>query len=351
MAAVRAAADGVTRNTSAKADTYWRYWVEFLHAIELQDDPFLTEFEPMFRLRTIAAFANTVRECTYSRSTKGYDRLVANTCRAAVDAVAKAFTAHNLPDPTAGPNGKLAFLLQRQLRGYKNNDPGTKHQKCLPLEVIQTMVQRDTSSIVLIVFHQLMLLGFFYAMRSCENFKVSGERRTHPLRKRNLTFIKNHRIIPHDSPLLEHADALAITFEYQKRDERDETITQQKTDHHLLCPVKIGAKIVRRMQAQGASDDTFLYEYIRDSDGKKGHLTGPQALTLLRDFIWTIDYESLGIHPNDIGLHSLRSSAAMAMYLNGVPVYTIMLLGRWSSDAFLRYIRKQVEEFGHDVSR
>ncbi len=40
----------------------------------------------------------------------------------------------------------------------------------------------------------------------------------------------------------------------------------------------------------------------------------------------------------------------MAMYINKVPVYTIMLLGRWSSDAFLRYIRKQCEEFGHDVS-
>jgi len=213
------------------------------------------------------------------------------------------------------------------------------------------MVQRNTPGMIFLVFHQLFLLGFFYAMRSCENLKVSGERRTHPLRKRNLVFIKNHRILPHASPLLETADALAVTFEYQKRDERDETVTQQRTDHHLLCPVKIGAKIIRRMQAQGATDDTFLYEYKRDSDGARGHLTGSQALTMLRDFIRTIDYESLGLHPDDIGLHSLRSSAAMAMYLNGVPVYTIMLLGRWSSDAFLRYIRKQVEEFDHDVSR
>ena len=28
-----------------------------------------------------------------------------------------------------------------------------------------------------------------------------------------------------------------------------------------------------------------------------------------------------------------------------------MLIGRWSSDAFLRYIRKQVEEFGSDVAK
>lgn len=58
----------------------------------------------------------------------------------------------------------------------------------------------------------------------------------------------------------------------------------------------------------------------------------------------------LGFHASDIGLHSARSGAAMAMYLAGVPVYTIMLLGRWSSDAFLRYIRKQVKEFSDGVS-
>jgi hypothetical protein len=41
----------------------------------------------------------------------------------------------------------------------------------------------------------------------------------------------------------------------------------------------------------------------------------------------------------------------MAMYLGECPVYTVMLIGRWSSDAFLRYIRKQVMEFSHNVSK
>jgi hypothetical protein len=40
----------------------------------------------------------------------------------------------------------------------------------------------------------------------------------------------------------------------------------------------------------------------------------------------------------------------MAMYLAAVPNFTIMLLGRWSSDAFLRYIRKQVKEFSSRIS-
>eukprot|EP00957_Ditylum_brightwellii_P170636 12988958-Ditylum_brightwellii.AAC.1 len=40
----------------------------------------------------------------------------------------------------------------------------------------------------------------------------------------------------------------------------------------------------------------------------------------------------------------------MAMYLANVPVFTIMLIGRWSSDAFLVYIRKQVQDFTKGIS-
>ena len=71
----------------------------------------------------------------------------------------------------------------------------------------------------------------------------------------------------------------------------------------------------------------------------------------LRAAATSIGKDRLGFAPADIGTHSIRSGAAMSMYLAEVPVYTIMLIGRWSSDAFLKYIRKQVEQFSHNVSR
>ena len=40
----------------------------------------------------------------------------------------------------------------------------------------------------------------------------------------------------------------------------------------------------------------------------------------------------------------------MMMYLAKEPIYTIMLIGRWSSDAFLAYIKKQIKEFIKGVS-
>ena len=41
----------------------------------------------------------------------------------------------------------------------------------------------------------------------------------------------------------------------------------------------------------------------------------------------------------------------MEMYLGEIPVYTIMLISRWSSDAFLHYICKQMEQFLRNVSK
>ena len=60
--------------------------------------------------------------------------------------------------------------------------------------------------------------------------------------------------------------------------------------------------------------------------------------------------DELGFDETEVNTHSNRSATAMSMYLANVPVYTIMLLGRWSSDAFLRYIRTQVKDLARGIS-
>jgi hypothetical protein len=86
------------------------------------------------------------------------------------------------------------------------------------------------------------------------------------------------------------------------------------------------------------------------NDGNIIHFTGTQVLKRLRQAADVIGPDALVFTSKQLGLHSARSGAAMAMYLAGIPVCTIMLLGRWASEAFLRYIRKQVKEFSLGVS-
>ena len=71
----------------------------------------------------------------------------------------------------------------------------------------------------------------------------------------------------------------------------------------------------------------------------------------MRDAVCAIGKDKLGFKVEQVGTHYQRSGAAMAMYLRECPVYIIMMIGRWSIDAFLRYIRKHVDEFSHNVSR
>ena len=71
---------------------------------------------------------------------------------------------------------------------------------------------------------------------------------------------------------------------------------------------------------------------------------------LCRDGVVAIGETKVGIRRSEIGTRSIRSGAAIAMYLVGVPVFSIMIVGRWSSTAFLKYIQKQVQEFSQGIS-
>ena len=122
------------------------------------------------------------------------------------------------------------------------------------------------------------------------------------------------------------------------------------TGHSLLCPVRILASIVRRIRSYlGATDNTPIYAIWRNDRIK--HITSKEIVDSLRSAVVGYDEDKLGFKAEDIGTHSIRTGSVMAMYKREVPVYVIMMIGRWSSDVFLRYIRKQIEQFSHNVSK
>ena len=127
-------------------------------------------------------------------------------------------------------------------------------------------------------------------------------------------------------------------------------MTQLDTDHPYLSPVRIWHAIVKKIRKYpGTNDNTLVSAVWRN--GRIQHVTSEEMVVSLRAAVAAIGEEKFGFKCSEIGTHSLRSGAAMAMFLDNVPVYTIMMIGRWSSDAFLKYIRKQVEQFSHNVAK
>jgi hypothetical protein len=80
------------------------------------------------------------------------------------------------------------------------------------------------------------------------------------------------------------------------------------------------------------------------------NLTSKILIDTVCNAVVAVGEDSLSFKASEIGTHSIRSGAAMQMYLGKCPIYTIMLIGRWSSNALLQYMRKQIEKFSHNIS-
>ena len=95
-----------------------------------------------------------------------------------------------------------------------------------------------------------------------------------------------------------------------------------------LCPVRAAAA-----SYPGANDDTpisAIWKYDRIK-----HITSKHISNALQDAVSAIGEDALHIATNEVGTHSIRSGSAMAMFLGGCPVFLIMMIGCWSSNAFL----------------
>jgi hypothetical protein len=198
---------------------------------------------------------------------------------------------------------------------------------------------------------ELFIGAFFFVMRSCEYVKVQGPRKTKLLTVGNIRFYKGKRLLAHSDQKLHKADCVLIVFEFQKKDTRNDIISHYRSTDTLLCPVKTWAKIIRCIASYPTTNSATTVNYYQFEDSSPHYFTGKDLLSRIRLVADTLGPDELGFSANQLGLHSARSGAAMAMCLADVPVFTIMILGRWSSDAFLHYIRKQVQEFSKGISQ
>jgi hypothetical protein len=199
----------------------------------------------------------------------------------------------------------------------------------------------------------LAILGFFYAMRSCENTAVPVRGRTKLLTLHCIQFWdRNRKPIYNNSPSISLADRVTITFVNQKNGTKQDSRTQERTNDPILCPVRRTAALVKRIlrTIPDATAETPINSIM--ADGAVLEITGAFLRDQLRKTCRTMGGKAIvGFDPHEIGTRSIRSGAAMALFLMNHSVHRIMILGRWSSDAFLVYIRPQVLEWTNNMSK
>lgn len=214
-----------------------------------------------------------------------------------------------------------------------------------------TLLETTTDTLFSIVT-ELAIVAYFFAMRSCECTTTRTPGRTHIIKLRGVVFrATNNSIIAHTTGNLASAERVTLTFENQKNGTKNDRRTHQRTSDDLLCPVRRLASIVSRIlrKVPSAAPTTPINAICLIST------TGSVTSTNLRSHMRSTctaagSTPTFGYAANEIGTKSLRSGAAMGLFLMNHPVHKIMILGRWSSDAFLVYIRPQVLEWTNNMS-
>ena len=207
---------------------------------------------------------------------------------------------------------------------------------------------------------QLGSMAFFFAMRACEYVETSGSTRTKVIVLGDIAFRRGGKLIDsHKSSELVNAETVSNTYRTQKNGERGTTVTQHRTDTSKakICPIRALSGLVERVAnykiESGSWKDVAsrpVNLIIKDNHRKPTLITANDIKHHIRAAAFVFGEDRLGFTVSRLGTHSIRSGAATAMFLAGVPAETIQLIGWWCSQAFLRYIRIEVQQLTRGVS-
>jgi hypothetical protein len=284
--------------------------------------------------------------------------LVSNTLRAAASCLAASFRDNFQPSPLHLKDGQnLHPSIKALFKAFANIDPPASRQKAITPRLLRKLLVAShhpaLSDTAPAIVADIVIGAFFFAMRSCEYSKPQVPGQTQCIDLDGLIFrTTSNTIVPHSDPgLLTISEYVTVTFVNQKNGRKMDSRTQRRTGDPDLCPVVRYATQVQRIlrMVPGAKGITKINTIALG--GKLGLITNTYILNILRNTCYSFGGKAtFGFDPHEIGNKSIRSGAAMALFINDISTAKIMILGRWSSDAFLVYIRPQVLEWTNNMS-
>jgi hypothetical protein len=249
-------------------------------------------------------------------------------------------------------SNNLDIRLRGLIKGYSRDDPPPRRAKPIPVTYFLYAMelaypanpppnfQPDPAQAACA---DLLCIAFFFLMRPGE-YCVSSEQ-PHPFRLEDVEFrlgyltIPATNLSPEDALRLPAANMVTLTFSTQKNSVRGEKIGQNTSGHPKFCPVKALARRVLHLHEHDAPNATPIHNYFR---GRRFFDTTSRRLTsFLRTAIAGVGPEH-GVSPEEASTMNLRPSGATALLCSDVDTDLIRLMGRWHSDAMIRYLHVQV---------
>jgi hypothetical protein len=351
-----------------KRDRCWRRWEAFVREWGLGNDSLLDSVSSHSEKLLLArGFVMHHRTFDFNGSGEATHRrekpMVSATVRDAIGNVAASFRERDRASPfhvTDGINGTqpLHPKIKCLLTAFDSQDPPTRKQKAVTPQLLRDLTRlwafaptgtRHTAN--------LIIGAYFFAMRACEFCTTETPGITRKLTADNVVFRGlNNKVIPHDDKdLIQKSEFVTMCFANQKNGTKMEKRSQRKTGDADLCPVRAWGRVIKQLVTDFPSEDERHSSHVcryRDH-GTIKEVTATDVKSLLRRTCLLGDGERrYGVKPEELGTRSIRSGAAMALAIQGGHSDNkIMLLGRWRSSAFLKYIRPQTMEWAGSTSK
>jgi len=104
-----------------------------------------------------------------------------------------------------------------------------------------------------------------------------------------------------------------------------------------LCPVRIWYSIVKRIQGYKNTSGTTPVNTVI-VNGKKTLIRSSAVRQHVKMAVTIIGKDVLKVKASEVSTHPLRTSIATMLWLYNTDPKDIMILGRWLSNAFMKYI-------------
>ncbi len=342
-AAKQAEQKAVSRSRSNKDTHRWNNeWLSF--CAELKLDPYLKNFKDKVPL--LETFGARVRDGTSARLGKS---VRAGTVDEYLLSVAKGFKSVGARDPRLDSDGNIDYRLATFKKGMLNVDPPPDRVKPTPIQLLHhaqdsaNLAPSDGRSATM----DMTWVGYFYLLRPGEHCHGSDHQRNSATGERHLPLTlqdirfqdANGTYDPTTCPVdvLSTVTYSSVTFRFQKNGQKGETLAQGTSGDPVACPTRALARRCNYLRSHNAPPDTPLCAYRHN--GRWLYVTSELITRRLKTSLMFLP--QLGIEAKDITARSLRAGGAMALLCGKIDKNIIELIGRWRSDAMLRYLHAQ----------
>jgi hypothetical protein len=187
----------------------------------------------------------------------------------------------------------------------------------------------------------MICIAFFFLLRPGEYTGTTADDTPFRLQDVGL-YIRDRRLnlFQCSDAELDAVTSVSYTFTTQNNGTRDEKIFQGRSGNAICCPAR--ATILRpkhhRLKKSTASTPLASYYLTNRRTAVK-----PKDVTDTLRHAMRINVHHTGIQATDISARSVRAGGAMAMFFGKIDMNNTRLMGRWHSDAMMRYLHCQAQ--------